>query len=250
MPSHRSTVKRRRNVLVKLTEFKKYPKLPLELKNMIVKLATPTAPKIVVIGMQATPDGRYTGRAKATYHKPAFLDVDRGSREVVLKMFTAAFTINLDGAPVYFNFKTDALVYESTRAMALFNGNYCGLYTLGPSPNPYPVVMVGYECKDYAILAPDVLERIGKPAYFTFLHKSGRRPRKVHEYMAREMLLDFEEDEKRGREIVKTYKVPTVSYKTPLQMLKLLDEIKKTTTKEEIRRAKEIEATRDIRVFD
>ena len=224
MPSQRSTVNRRKNMREKLTEFKKYPKLPLELKNMIVKRATPTAAKVVVIGLQDVelPDGSTTQKAKARYQKPAFLDVDKSFRELVLKMFTAAFMINLEGTPVYFNFKIDALVYESIKAMAVFNGDYLGVFFEGPTPNQYPVVMVGFQKLQRLWLSPEVLVSIGAPAYFTFLHKSGSRPRRLHEYMGDELASFFADYENRGEEITKTYKAPKVSYRTPLQMLKLL----------------------------
>ncbi|KAG4435720.1 hypothetical protein IFR05_008806 [Cadophora sp. M221] len=96
-------------------KYKNFPKLPMELRNMIVKLSTETAPKIVTISYQAIelPNGAVEDRATAYYEKPVFLDVDKEYREFVSNMFTAVFSINLSRAPVYFNFKTDALLFHS-----------------------------------------------------------------------------------------------------------------------------------------
>ncbi|KAK0100709.1 hypothetical protein ONS95_007160 [Cadophora gregata] len=206
---------------------------------MIVTFATPTAPKAVIISVEEIKlqDGRRADRAKASYAKPALLDVDKNSRRVVLKMFTAAFTINLQGGPVYFNFKTDALVYDCRRSMQIFNGfDLWDWYGLEPpcdvSPNQHPILMIGFIHPGYYWLSPQLLNMMGRPAYVTFLHKSG---------------VDFRNSE---HKLSETYKLPKISFKTPLQMLKWLDEIKNTTTEEETRRIKEIEAIRDIRVVD
>ncbi|KAH7407243.1 hypothetical protein BKA64DRAFT_742909 [Cadophora sp. MPI-SDFR-AT-0126] len=265
MPSIQPTVKYRKMTPVKLTEFKKYPKLPLELKNIIVKLATPTAPKVITIGIKRIQllSGRSTIRATASYKKPVFLDVDSSSREVVSKMFTAAFAINLNGAPVYVNFKTDALIYDCSDAaypysLSITTFNDWGSYELdeasGPSANQYPTLMVRYGCRYLATLSPLALERLGRPAFIVLLDtpRGSITNDRFRKLMARAIIKSMSPYGKLYKRLAKTYpyNIPSVSYKTPSQMLEMLDNIEKDTIEEDRRRAKVNEISRNVRVLE
>lgn len=88
---------------------------------MIWKLAAPTDPKVVTIQhrnkVEDNPNsilyGRTVVRIVASYSVPAMLSVNKAARDVIQKLFTAAFQSNLGYAPVYFNLSQDVLFCSS-----------------------------------------------------------------------------------------------------------------------------------------
>ncbi|KAH6721825.1 hypothetical protein BKA61DRAFT_568391 [Leptodontidium sp. MPI-SDFR-AT-0119] len=245
-------------------KFKMFPKLPMELRNMIVKLSTKTTPKIVTISYEEIilPNGGVERRATAYYEKPAFLEVNKECREVVRKMFTAAFSINLGGAPVYFNFNTDALLFHGWNSMNVFYG-YDGhqmIAGVGPSSNKHPLLMVGITWPYKLTLSPLVLQQLGKPKHVTFVSPSGGKTLLCNRNTATQTSLWWGKaytDQsnslipywQKNMEVTKTYAEPTVTHKSRLRMGKLLDEIDRKNTEEKAQRVKDARDARKPRAF-
>ncbi|OWP02327.1 hypothetical protein B2J93_3115 [Marssonina coronariae] len=118
-------------------EFKLFPTLPLELREMIWKFAD-AGPKIVTIYIKerGAEDALVTGNflVAASYKIPEVLHTNREARRVAKGVIDYAFGKNL-GNPVYFDWSRDALVFRTWGAMAHFYQLSC----LDPSFNPNPL---------------------------------------------------------------------------------------------------------------
>ncbi|KAI9049772.1 hypothetical protein LZ554_005923 [Drepanopeziza brunnea f. sp. 'monogermtubi'] len=108
--------------------FTLFPKLPIELRAMVFDLAAmeESAPKVVRIFHSSNENSDDHGvsagkrRANAFYKIPAVLHVNNESRTRMLQKNELAFSENLGGAPVYFNYSCDILVFETWVALRCF----------------------------------------------------------------------------------------------------------------------------------
>ncbi|PBP23739.1 hypothetical protein BUE80_DR005387 [Diplocarpon rosae] len=112
------------------TQFKKFRKLPLEIRRMVWNLALPK-PQVIKITANGylrhlTRGGITTqtwiNRPRANYRVPYMLSVCKESRSEVLVFHRPCFKGNFGGIPIYFNAKQDLLYFQSTDALINFYG--------------------------------------------------------------------------------------------------------------------------------
>ncbi|PBP22007.1 hypothetical protein BUE80_DR007109 [Diplocarpon rosae] len=112
------------------TQFKKFRKLPLEIRRMVWDLALPE-PQVIKITANGylchlTRGGITTqtwiNRPRAHYRVPYMLGVCKESRREVLVFHRPCFRANFGGIPIYFNAKQDLLYFQSTDALINFYG--------------------------------------------------------------------------------------------------------------------------------
>ncbi|CAL3973467.1 unnamed protein product [Diplocarpon coronariae] len=105
--------------------FTLFPKLPLELRMMVLETAvSELAPRIVSVFDPTPKKVAFTTSSPckpvASYAIPALLHTYSESRRIAKKTYDAVFSTNLRGAPVYFNFSQDILLFDDYQAMMWF----------------------------------------------------------------------------------------------------------------------------------
>ncbi|EKD12725.1 uncharacterized protein L3040_006876 [Drepanopeziza brunnea f. sp. 'multigermtubi'] len=168
--------------------FTLFPKLPIELRAMIFDLAAmeDSAPKVVRIfhsGKENSDESVVSAgksRAKAFYKIPAVLHVNNESRTRMLKKNELAFSANLGGAPVYFNYSCDILVFETWVALRCFftpedeNGARASLpATKMPLDKKIKVVGLMNRAWRSIVMAPSIfVQALGNPDKLLLLRKA------------------------------------------------------------------------------
>ncbi|KAH6721826.1 hypothetical protein BKA61DRAFT_568392 [Leptodontidium sp. MPI-SDFR-AT-0119] len=93
-------------------EFELFPKLPLELRNMVWNEAA-IVPQIIVIGYRRSPNPGFIMRVVNKTKPPAVLHASHESRRVALQDFEVTFENSAaPGCGIYFNFDRDALSFD------------------------------------------------------------------------------------------------------------------------------------------
>ncbi|KAK2627588.1 hypothetical protein QTJ16_003554 [Diplocarpon rosae] len=101
-----------------------FPKLPFEIRELVFEFAK-LGPQIVTIAsvlFEADQASKRELIAQAFYNVPPLLHVNAQSRKQAKKDYELAFSRNLAGNPIYFNFKTDALLFDGEDALKGFLG--------------------------------------------------------------------------------------------------------------------------------
>ncbi|KAG4435719.1 hypothetical protein IFR05_008805 [Cadophora sp. M221] len=102
--------------------FPKFTKLPFKIGSMIVKYSSP-GPKIITIGCKTVQNNNCTESKQLTvsYPIPPFLHMNTACRAMAKRLYTYAFEKNLGhNRGVYFDWASDALVFESLDAATEF----------------------------------------------------------------------------------------------------------------------------------
>ncbi|TAQ86192.1 hypothetical protein B7494_g5482 [Chlorociboria aeruginascens] len=110
-------------------EFTLFSKLPVELRHKIWKEALPASPRVVKVlklhGSQymVGKDGKgvFKCKLKVACTIPVVLHVCQESRREALRVYTLAFSKNLDGRPVYFDFSRDELFLKDWHTVHAFD---------------------------------------------------------------------------------------------------------------------------------
>ncbi|KAH7357156.1 hypothetical protein BKA65DRAFT_423996 [Rhexocercosporidium sp. MPI-PUGE-AT-0058] len=160
-------------------EFKVFPKLPLELRNMVWKEAA-RVPQLVKIGLNPSAH-RYIGEVVNFTKPPALLHVCTESRRVALPEYEVAFAKWSTGDGIYFNFERDAISFD-------FKDGYVALtYFFNPSSGIYGVhsriafppgrKLLALSIQDMASesrLNARSLRLLGEPSHVILVRKSER----------------------------------------------------------------------------
>jgi 2EXR family len=114
-------------------EFAPFRKLPIELRRMIWKYATPKQRVIQIMSdgyTQEILEGHstthlYIWKAKASYTTvPALLHVHQESRIIGEETYSKVFSQQLGGRAIWFNFASDILYFEDSQALLHFHGGH------------------------------------------------------------------------------------------------------------------------------
>lgn len=121
--SHRSVPELQVEEQIKELKFIEFRKLPKELRDMIWGFALPGS-KIVKIACNPLPGVDLTNfeQITASYPIPALLHTNKEARDVAFKAYDQAFSENLGGKPVFFDWTRDGLAFGSATAAKEFYG--------------------------------------------------------------------------------------------------------------------------------
>ncbi|KAK0117293.1 hypothetical protein ONS96_013126 [Cadophora gregata f. sp. sojae] len=154
-------------------EFKRFPKLPLELRNMIWKEAA-IVPQFVMIGMIEVAPWL---KAVTFFTKPpAILHACSESRLAALPEFEIAFTKNAhEGDGMYFNFSRDALSFKGFDAINdfFFDGHLYPQVRLFYQPGRRLFALSFEELTTAKRLGARSLRILGQPSHVILVREQG-----------------------------------------------------------------------------
>ncbi|CZT10166.1 uncharacterized protein RCO7_03256 [Rhynchosporium graminicola] len=164
---------------IPLTEFEPFPKLPLELRQMIWKSSLDDLETNSIFVSSRM------GGILLNYTPPALLHACLESRSVASTTYHAEFANNLgknglNKGPVYFNFSKDALEFATVDAMYDFFGSDFKREkpckdTLSKAMKQnlkYLIVSIGLDYR-FPILNPQSYKVLGQPKHLFFVRESG-----------------------------------------------------------------------------
>ncbi|PBP22006.1 hypothetical protein BUE80_DR007108 [Diplocarpon rosae] len=156
-----------------------FPKLPFEVRELVFEFAK-LGPQIVTIASvpcEADQASQTELVTQAFYNVPPLLHVNAQSRKQAKRYYELAFSRNLACNPLYFNFKTDALLFDGEDALKGFlgverNASFQVMREISRRIKGKLLVLALHEFdRDFESL--DWLKSCGAPKHLVFVRRSG-----------------------------------------------------------------------------